>query len=471
MLRVNSAMQVESPVVAAVRGAESHIAPYLSALDGLRFFAALFVLVAHVSLAVFKTNPMLPAVEVISTLSAMGMTLFFVLSGFVIHYNYHSLGGSGRTLQGLRFFVVARFSRLYPLFFALVAYDVYCAWCEANKYPINWEYTPYALPAYLTMTQSWYYLVLGDHSLIYQFAYYSSVSWSISTECFFYLAYLFFVPWLVRLRNGLTHILIGMAVYAIALYAFYMAERNFPAIDGWATSWFGPVASINNGYQDCFMRWLVYFSPYARIVEFIVGCLAANMLIRAQSYQPPPMHRWGATIGMGVLIVVIMTSNAAIYLIPNKTLRAGSLMLAPLVALLLYCCARFQSPISNALSSRWLCEAGEASYSIYLLHFVVIMYYDQPAIPSFLAVAGPLLLKAALTIVIVLLLARLVYVSFEKPTKDVVRRRLSLIRLPREVVWQIVSRPVMLGCLVACHLALLCTDKILMAHINALSVQ
>ena len=43
------------------------------------------------------------------------MTLFFVLSGFVIHYNYAGLVTGGR-LRGIGAFLWARFARLYPLF-------------------------------------------------------------------------------------------------------------------------------------------------------------------------------------------------------------------------------------------------------------------------------------------------------------------------------------------------------------------
>ena len=49
------------------------------------------------------------------------LTLFFVLSGFVIFLNYSRSIGTG---IGLWNFFVARFARLYPLFFLCVAFDV-----------------------------------------------------------------------------------------------------------------------------------------------------------------------------------------------------------------------------------------------------------------------------------------------------------------------------------------------------------
>ena len=47
------------------------------------------------------------------------MTLFFVLSGFVVHYNYGNLVTKGR-LRGIAAFLWARFARPYPLFLLMM---------------------------------------------------------------------------------------------------------------------------------------------------------------------------------------------------------------------------------------------------------------------------------------------------------------------------------------------------------------
>jgi peptidoglycan/LPS O-acetylase OafA/YrhL len=65
--------------------------PHLLALDGLRFVAAFFVMAAHGYwyLICFQNADNVDALaHAIITLASYGMTLFFVLSGFVIHLNY-----------------------------------------------------------------------------------------------------------------------------------------------------------------------------------------------------------------------------------------------------------------------------------------------------------------------------------------------------------------------------------------------
>lgn len=90
---------------------------HLFALDGLRFAAAIFVAGGHYT-GMFAPGTM-PAV--MATFTGLGMTLFFVLSGFVIHYNYHV---HLRAAGGYRQFAIARFARLYPLYAILLVFEL-----------------------------------------------------------------------------------------------------------------------------------------------------------------------------------------------------------------------------------------------------------------------------------------------------------------------------------------------------------
>src|SRR5215472_3828896 len=96
----------------------------LPPLTGLRFIAACSVAIAHGTLLTLKfSSDPYRLLYWLSNISGFGMTLFFVLSGFVIHYNYR------RTLtedgyRGFFSFMWARFARLYPLFALIVLVDV-----------------------------------------------------------------------------------------------------------------------------------------------------------------------------------------------------------------------------------------------------------------------------------------------------------------------------------------------------------
>src|SRR5262249_14107703 len=64
--------------------------PAIPALTGLRFIAALTVVISHsvTLLLLFPAGAMPRWQSYLLEIGGIGMPLFFVLSGFVIHYNY-----------------------------------------------------------------------------------------------------------------------------------------------------------------------------------------------------------------------------------------------------------------------------------------------------------------------------------------------------------------------------------------------
>jgi hypothetical protein len=136
--------------------------PHMRALDGIRFIAAFCVLAGH-GYGYVVLQPSIPATDPISTLlvslPGLGMTLFFVLSGFVIHYNYHRTVGIGSSGNGD--FFIARFSRLYPLFLAVFAIEfIHMLWLEGylSGAPLD-DFDLFGpLPFFLSFTQTWLFI-------------------------------------------------------------------------------------------------------------------------------------------------------------------------------------------------------------------------------------------------------------------------------------------------------------------------
>ena len=94
----------------------SHPRPEILALTGLRGIAAVFVVASQVG--VWRTAP--PFLHHLVDAGSLGVPFFFLLSGFVLAYNYPSLGlSSGRRALGR--YAMARFARLAPLFLVVGA--------------------------------------------------------------------------------------------------------------------------------------------------------------------------------------------------------------------------------------------------------------------------------------------------------------------------------------------------------------
>ena len=132
----------------------------IDALTGLRFVAAFTIVLGH------SYSPWLEV-------TAIGMPLFFTLSGFIIHYVYSEAFGRGWGRAATEF-AVARFSRLYPLYFVLLAYlIVRTPTGHALAHPQNFP----TLLAYLAAAWTWWPFTADGHpiGLFY-------ISWSVSTE-------------------------------------------------------------------------------------------------------------------------------------------------------------------------------------------------------------------------------------------------------------------------------------------------
>ena len=406
----------------------------IPALTGLRFVAAGAVFVAH-ALPKIIPWPQNQAESVIYTLAGSvageGMTLFFVLSGFVIHYNYseqiQQQGG-----RGLFNFFVARFARLYPLYFFCLVFELLLKYSYSQVPESLME----VLPFYLTLTHSWFYFIAGDNSLIYQLGLIPSVAWSISTEWFFYCTYPLICYGLVSLSRPRDKLYAAVALCLIAT-CLVIAVGSFAApINSYAVGRFGDIADFETHWQDSFLRWLLYFSPYMRLFEFLLGCLCASLYLDIADRTPNAAEeRWGL---VALAAALLITAALHIFLfaplvLPAQTLVASlsarlhwlnlSFGLAPPIAVIIFCCARYKSALTRLLSMRRVLLCGEASYSIYLLHLVVIWAFRWEAAP----VTSPRVwigdvLRFGVTFLSVIGLSLVVWSLIEVPARRWLRR-------------------------------------------------
>ena len=93
---------------------------FFPGLNGLRFFAALFVLITHLEL--FKHLNGFPDIwnnPLILSFGSIGVDLFFVLSGFLITYLLLAEKGATGDIS-LKQFYIRRMLRIWPLYFFIV---------------------------------------------------------------------------------------------------------------------------------------------------------------------------------------------------------------------------------------------------------------------------------------------------------------------------------------------------------------
>jgi hypothetical protein len=104
----------------------------------------------------------------------------------------------------------------------------------------------------------------------------------------------------------------------------------------------------------------------------------------------------------------------------------GTQCCAALVAVLIYATARYRSRLSGILSSRLLVKLGNASYSLYLLHYFILHDYGQwlvwryPELPRWTIFLGMML--------VALFVSYISYLLIEKPSLRWIRANFRPLR-------------------------------------------
>src|SRR5580692_4287674 len=439
-----SAAMAESPATGAAElaketgisqvGESSH---ELRALHGLRFLAAFCILISHACgwLANFKdTRTIFNYAEFFTV---YGMPLFFVLSGFVIHYNYSRLFSTMRPRWAIFEFVGARFARLYPLFFCFflvgLAVDGVLQWSYEHELNLLLVMTHY-----LTLTQSWVYIVLFGDRLLLDGPF--GLSWSLSTEFFFYVTYIVLVLLVARMRSiaGLLVTAGAMSVLVFTAYGYAAGHHN--AIEAFAVQNMNQV----DGGEHSVYRWFFYYSPYGRVFEFILGCLTAQIYaVLAARPVSPREERWGRILLNASLVFLFgfalvflfkpFGGTVAIYV----TLLKQNFGCAIGLAVLIFCVSRYRSStVALMLSTPLMVLLGDLSFSIYAVHTYSLRIFERPSMDFRYGVeleaAFRIVLAVALTLILSTATFRLIEVPARAWVRKVVARRLLRSFGPRE---------------------------------------
>jgi peptidoglycan/LPS O-acetylase OafA/YrhL len=358
-------------VAAVVSGAMVTHAPgelkkaEIPALTGVRFIAAAFVAVAHFNI---QANVSLWGYD-LNASAPLGMSLFFCLSGFIIHYVYGEAFVAGGAAWS---FFIARASRLYPLFLTvfLVALlyhpelsDALCA-------------DPWRAISYLTLTGTWWYWQY-DGKILVQLP--AGITWSIATEWFFYFIYALCLYPIFRIRSIRFCIGLLAAVLGVAYISFWVVHFYWPRWEPFILDRMPDAIAVSEDWVNSFFRWAFYASPYARLFEFMGGCLSCQLYFLLRR-SPDNLWRseilfWAGAAWLVAALWIFVVAGSP----EGEWLRA----LSPVVGFLMFThmnCLFAPGILLMLLALALGCRAsyllgltpvvflGEISYSIYLGH-------------------------------------------------------------------------------------------------------
>lgn len=294
---------------------------------------------------------------------AAGVDIFFVISGFVM---YLSARAERSDQVGWREFLGRRLVRIFPLYWLATTGKLAILLATPALVlhaELDWEYIAKS------------YFLIPAVNVDGRIEPLLGVGWTLMFEMLFYVIFAAALALRVNVFYFCAAILIPMALLSV------FREEDWP-----------PFATFFN----------------QRVLAFLAGIFIARALVQVS------LPKWLSIcmIGLGFGVLIWAPGASEHWLFLTHVLPAA-LIVWGVVALEPYLGARFPA---------WAVFGGAASYSLYLIHPLV-----APGAPVILARLGLPFpwLSVALSIVMALAAAAIVYVMFEKP---VTRRLQSLVR-------------------------------------------
>lgn len=349
--------------------------PYIPALTGLRFIAVLLVYFHHF-------NP-IPKEENLSFLSSIldqgyvGVTLFFVLSGFIITYRYFL-----NPQNNLKNYFWNRFTKIYPIYFLLTVITFGTIAIYYKKFTAE---EAFALLMNLSLLKGFF------RDLIFTGI---AQGWTLTVEEMFYaLAPLLALAWF-RWREAIWKIAILLLGTGMVLKAVFSDLLPYGFIPDYI-----------------FFFNLTFFG---RCLEFLLGMFLAYSL--SKGIKIKYLTLTGSFISLSCMATLAFLSQPDAYgdetyigiFINNLILPAFGLL--PLYLGLIY----EKTWLSQLLSSKPLKVLGDSSYVFYLVHMGI--FHD------YLVGKGFGYWSTFLTLYV---FAIALYYLFEKPVKLWLREKVS----------------------------------------------
>jgi peptidoglycan/LPS O-acetylase OafA/YrhL len=322
----------------------------IKALTGLRIVAAVWVVLFHFRPLLWQASPGVgAALAPVLDCGAQGVDLFFILSGFVLTWNYLDRMGRSWSVGATVHFLWLRLARVWPVY--LVTLHLAALWVI---FTLNVGHVPSPDVGQLSavnyvrqalMAQLWFQPFFDGSS-------WDGPAWSISAE---WLAYLLF--------GLLVLVIFRMALVTRARTLLCLAVvASLPPL----------LLMVATGHFYTPWSWLPRI-----VMQFSAGALACAGVRRLRLSERARRGAGWVSVGLAVAIVAILYLFAAY---PLTTISDDGGLVDVLFVPLVVTLTLGVGSLPRLLSTRLLVYGGQISFSLYMVHELVHTAWDWVAV-------------------------------------------------------------------------------------------
>lgn len=308
----------------------------IESLQGLRGIAFIFVFLSH-------------AIWQCGELGYLGVSIFFVLSGFLMTVSYYAREINASLVKNI-IFAAKKISKLYPLhiftmlpFILLAVIGGTCLSTIIVETIVN----IFLLQAWIPIRELYTCL--------------NGVAWYLSATVFLYFCF----PYIIKHIRSIKNIRAAV-VEAVLVFLFQVGLLLF-------------VAGIG-GEQTRIYDWISYVCPVFRLGDFLIGCLFGFIFLKRKNEisKHSKLKYVSVEVILAVLLLISFFLSASDYSnIIIEVLTTSSIIYLPISVWLVYMLATDRSIcFGKVCKSAIFVKLGNISPYGFLIHMVILSYTE-----------------------------------------------------------------------------------------------
>ncbi|MDQ0193608.1 acyltransferase family protein [Paenibacillus wynnii] len=348
----------------------------LTGADGVRAIACLSVILHHLSqrLAMPAQKHWLQEVQSFVLLGNSGVSLFFVLSGFLLSFPFWSAYLENEAYPSIRTYAVRRAARIMPGFYVSFLVCLLLVW----GLDIHTEFLWRRIITGFTFTTGFHYTTLFPSDLNGPF-------WSISFEVFCYMLMPLFMALLFMLskrRSFGKAILFWVVAFGLVFVANSLIHQWFTPSEngrGWE---FGLIGGAK--------YWMPNYNPIGFFGHFAIGILAAGVTVAIMQRGPAieRLRKLGLFDAVGAVALVLaglllwrmrhlgefdFSFQQQPYYFPTYAILFGVVLLS----------APFSLMLGRLLENPFFRFTARISFGLYIWHYLFITLIEMYVIKDY----------------------------------------------------------------------------------------